>query len=327
MSLLINGQLKGDWFASEHQDGEFVRQDSQFRNWVTTDGRPGPSGEGGFIAEPDRYHLYVSYACPWAHRTLIFRKLKRLESIISVDVVHPHMSESGWEFGGFPGATNDSVNGAHFLFENYLRAQPDYTGIITVPVLWDKQQQALVNNESSEIIRMLNGAFDAWGDRTVDLYPPHLQAEIDATNADIYENINNGVYRAGFATTQSAYEYAFQRLFDALDRLEQRLAGQRYLVGNQITEADWRLFPTLLRFDPVYVGHFKCNRNRVHDFANLSNYLRDLYQQPGIADTVNLHHIKEHYYWSHTSLNPSRIVPLGPQIDLHARHDRARFSA
>jgi putative glutathione S-transferase len=326
MSLLINGQLKEDWFASEHQDGEFVRQDSQFRNWVTTDGRPGPSGEGGFIAEPDRYHLYVSYACPWAHRTLIFRKLKRLESIISVDVVHPHMSESGWEFGGFPGATNDSVNEAHFLYENYLRARPDYTGIVTVPVLWDKQQQTLVNNESSEIIRMLNSAFDAWGDATVDFYPSHLRAAIDAVNADIYENVNNGVYRAGFATTQCAYENAFHHLFAALDRLEQRLAGQRYLVGDQITEADWRLFPTLLRFDPVYAGHFKCNRNHINDFANLSNYLRDLYQQPGVADTVNLQHIKQHYYWSHTSLNPSRIVPLGPQIDLHAPHDRARFS-
>ena len=326
MSLLINGQLKDDWFEAEHQNGEFVRQDSQFRNWVTTDGRPGPSGEGGFVAAPDRYHLYVSYACPWAHRTLIFRKLKRLESVISVDVVHPHMGQSGWEFGGFPGATNDSVNGANFLYENYLRARPDYTGIVTVPVLWDKQQQTIVNNESSEIVRMLNSAFDAWSDPTIDFYPRHLRAEIDAINADVYENMNNGVYRAGFATTQSAYESAFYRLFDTLDRLEQRLAAQRYLVGGQITEADWRLFPTLLRFDPVYVAHFKCNRNRIHDFANLSNYLRDLYQQPGIEDTVNLRHIKEHYYWSHTSLNPSRIVPLGPHIDLHAPHDRARFS-
>jgi putative glutathione S-transferase len=325
MSLLVNGQLKGDWFEAEHEQGEFIRQGSQFRHWVTADGSAGPSGEGGFAAEAGRYHLYVSYACPWAHRTLIFRTLKGLERFIGVDVVHPHMDAAGWEFGGFPGATADSVNGSRFLYENYQRARPDYTGLVTVPVLWDTKRQTIVNNESSEIIRMFNRAFDAWGKAELDLYPSHLRAEIEAVNADIYENINNGVYRTGFATTQSAYEGAYQALFEALDRVEERLSRQRYLVGGQITEADWRLFPTLLRFDAVYVGHFKCNRNRISDFPNLSHYLRDLYQQPGIRETVNMTHIKEHYYWSHTSLNPSRIVPLGPAIDLDAPHDRARL--
>lgn len=317
MSMLIKGELRGDWLESEHSEGEFVRRDSQFRHWVTADGKPGPTGDGGFRAEPGRYHLYVSLACPWAHRTLIFRKLKRLEKLISVDVVDPHMGEAGWRFAGFPGATPDSVNGADFLYEIYRKAQPDYTGIVTVPVLWDKQRQTIVNNESAEIIRMFNSAFDGCGAAAdTDLYPPPLRQQIDRLNAFIYSAINNGVYRAGFATTQAAYERAFDQLFAALDEIEARLARHAYLTGSRLTEADWRLFPTLIRFDPVYVGHFKCNRQRIADYPHLSNYLRDLYHQPGIADTVNLQHIKQHYYTSHPNLNPSRIVPKGPSLNL-----------
>ena len=330
MSLLINGELRDQWLESEREDGEFVRQDSQFRNWVTADGRPGPSGEGGFPAESGRYHLYVCLACPWAHRTLIFRKLKGLEDMISVSVVHPDMGDEGWKFasaGGeaFAGVDNDEVNGFDYLHQAYTQAKPDYTGIVTVPVLWDKQRQTIVNNESSEIIRMFNSAFDGCGASGPDYYPQDLRAEIDEINAFIYDNINNGVYRTGFAATQQAYERAFTQLFDALDAVERRLAGQRYLLGAQITEADWRLFTTLVRFDAVYVGHFKCNRQRIKDYPNLSGYLRDLYQQPGIAETVDFTHIKRHYYYSHTSINPTRIVPLGPQLDLDAPHHRQRL--
>ncbi|HSH29318.1 MAG TPA: glutathione S-transferase family protein, partial [Thiohalobacter sp.] len=256
------------------------------------------------------------------------RRLKRLEDVISVDVVHPHMGDAGWHFdAGFPAATPDTVNGCSHMHELYRLAQPDYTGIVTVPVLWDRERHTIVNNESAEIIRMLNSAFDAWGDAQVDMYPPALRDEIDAINAFVYEHINNGVYRAGFATTQAAYDRAFEALFAALDELEARLGGQRYLVGTRLTEADWRLFTTLVRFDAVYVGHFKCNRNRIADFPALSNYLRELYQYPGIAQTVNLEHIKAHYYWSHPQLNPSRIVPGGPRLDLDAAHDRGRLPA
>ncbi|MAT66191.1 MAG: glutathione-dependent reductase [Gammaproteobacteria bacterium] len=326
MSLMINGELREGWFDSEQEDGEFVRRESQFRSWVTPDGSPGPGGEGGFRAEPGRYHLYVSYACPWAHRTLILRRLKRLDEVISVDVVHPHMGEPGWHFdASFPGATADTVNGCDYMHELYRLAQPDYTGIVTVPVLWDRERRTIVNNESAEIIRMLNSAFDAWGDAQVDMYPPALREEIDAINAFVYEHINNGVYRTGFATSQAAYDRAFDALFSALDEIEARLSRQRYLVGGRLTEADWRLFTTLVRFDAVYVGHFKCNRNRIADFPSLSNYLRELYQYPGIAQTVNLEHIKAHYYWSHPWLNPSRIVPGGPRLDLEAAHDRGRY--
>lgn len=326
MSLMINGELREGWFDSEQEDGEFVRRESQFRSWVTPDGSPGPGGEGGFRAEPGRYHLYVSYACPWAHRTLILRRLKRLDEVISVDVVHPHMGEPGWYFdASFPGATADTVNGCDYMHELYRLAQPDYTGIVTVPVLWDRERRTIVNNESAEIIRMLNSAFDAWGDAQVDMYPPALREEIDAINAFVYEHINNGVYRTGFATSQAAYDRAFDALFSALDEIEARLSRQRYLVGGRLTEADWRLFTTLVRFDAVYVGHFKCNRNRIADFPSLSNYLRELYQYPGIAQTVNLEHIKAHYYWSHPWLNPSRIVPGGPRLDLEAAHDRGRY--
>ncbi len=327
MSLLIDGALRNDWLESEREDGEFIRQDSQFRHWVTADGSAGPSGEGGFKAEPGRYHLYISYACPWAHRTLIFRRLKGLEDMVFLSVVHPDMGDAGWKFasaGGepFKGTSDDGANGFDFMHQVYTRAEADYTGIVTVPVLWDKQRQTIVNNESSEIIRMFNSAFDGCDAGGPDYYPAALRKEIDEVNAFVYGNINNGVYRTGFAATQVAYERAFRRLFDALDELEQRLAGQRYLVGAQITEADWRLFTTLVRFDAVYVGHFKCNRRRIADYPNLSGYLRELYQQPGIAETVNFPHIKRHYYYSHTSINPARIVPLGPELELDAPHGR-----
>jgi putative glutathione S-transferase len=326
MSILKNGELQADWLAAEQEQGEFVRMESQFRHWVTSDGRAGPSGEGGFAAERGRYHLYVSYACPWAHRTLIYRKLKRLEDVISVSVVHPDMGPAGWKFDEtFPGATRDHVNGVDYLHEQYTRARSDYTGIVTVPVLWDKQHQTIVSNESSEIIRMLNSAFNALTEVQTDYYPPALHKQIDAVNAFVYSNINNGVYRCGFASTQAAYDTSFDVLFASLDELEQRLDQKRYLVGNKITEADWRLLPTLLRFDPVYVGHFKCNRQRIADYPNLADYMRDLYQQPGIAETFNLEHIKRHYYWSHVDINPTRIVPKGPAIDYLAMHDRHRF--
>ncbi len=326
MSLMVKGKLQDNWYEVETKSGEFIRQDSQFRNWITPSGQPGPTGEGGFVAEPGRYHLYVSYACPWAHRTLIFRKLKKLEDIITVNVVHPHMGPQGWDFGEYPDATGDNLYSFKYLHEAYVLAQPDYSGIVTVPVLWDKQRHTIVNNESSEIIRMLNQAFDNWGNADIDFYPAHLQGEIDAINSLVYDNINNGVYRVGFAREQAIYEQAFDALFATLDELEARLASQRYLVGGQITEADWRLFVTLIRFDPVYVGHFKCNLRRIADYPNLSNYLRELYQWPGIAETVNLAHIKQHYYYSHADINPTRIVPKGPELDLATAHDRDRLS-
>jgi len=322
MSLMQNGQLLEDWLDAETENGEFVRQDSQFRNWITPDGSAGPTGEGGFKAEPGRYHLYVSLACPWAQRTLIFRKLKKLEDLISVSVVHPHMGPRGWDFRDYPGATGDTVKGFDYLHQLYTLADPQYSGIVTVPTLWDKQGNTIVNNESAEIIRMLNSAFDQWADASVDMYPEMLRRAIDEINDVVYEYVNNGVYQAGFASTQEAYEKNFDRLFDTLDELEQRLSRQRYLTGNQITEADWRLFPTLLRFDVVYVGHFKCNKKRIADYPNLFNYLLELYQIPGIEETVNFDHIKQHYYYSHVELNPNRIVPKGPDIDFNQAHNR-----
>ena len=325
MSLMVKGKLQDNWYEAETESGEFIRQDSQFRNWVTPNGQPGPTGEGGFAAEPGRYHLYVSYACPWAHRTLIFRKLKKLQDIISVNVVHPDMEPEGWNFTDYPGATGDTLYQFKYMYEAYALAQPDYSGIVTVPVLWDKQRHTIVNNESSEIIRMFNQAFDTWGDATLDLYPEPLRADIDAINDLVYDNINNGVYRVGFARNQRAYEDAFDALFAALDEIDDRLATQRYLVGQQITEADWRLFVTLVRFDAVYVGHFKCNLRRIADYPNLSNYLRELYQIPGIAETVNFSHIKQHYYYSHTDINPTRIVPKGPELDLDSAHNRGEL--
>jgi len=307
-------------------NGEFIRSASSFRNWVTRDGSPGPTGEGGFAAEPGRYHLYVSYACPWAHRTLIFRALKGLQDIISVSVVHPLMPAESWVFGDYPGATEDHVNKADYLYENYLRANPDFKGLVTVPMLWDKKGQTIVNNESSEIIRMLNFAFDAFsndsGKADVDFYPEALHKEIDAINDVVYESINNGVYRAGFARTQEAYNTAYERLFSTMDELEERLSKQRYLVGSQITEADWRLFTTLVRFDPVYYNHFKTNKKRLMDYPNLWAYTRELYQVPGVAETVNMDHIKYHYFASHRSINPTGIVPNGPEIDFMQPHGR-----
>jgi putative glutathione S-transferase len=302
--------------------GEFIRWESSFRDWVTVDGRPGPSGEGGFQAAPGRYHLYVSYACPWAHRTLIFRTLKGLERAISVSVVHPLMPAESWAFGDYPGATPDHVHGFGKLYQLYEQSAPGFDGLVTVPVLYDKQRRVIVNNESSEIIRMLNGAFDEWGRSDVDFYPESLRDEIDAINALVYENVNNGVYRAGFAATQSAYETAFDRLFETLDDLEARLSTQRYLAGDRLTEADWRLFTTLVRFDAVYHGHFKCNRRRLVDYPNLWAYARDLYQVPGVSETVNMDHIKLHYYGSHLGINPTGIVPKGPELDFSLPHGR-----
>lgn len=303
-------------------NGEFVRSESSFRHWVTTDGSAGPTGEGGFAAEPDRYHLYVSYACPWAHRTLIYRALKGLKDVISVSAVHPLMPSESWVFGEYPGATEDHVNKANYLYENYLKANPNFNGLVTVPVLWDKKRQTIVNNESSEIIRMLNSAFDEFGNVDVDFYPEGLREEIDVINKSVYDNVNNGVYRAGFARRQEAYNRAFERLFDTLGELEERLSKQRYLIGDQITEADWRLFTTLVRFDPVYYNHFKTNKKRLTDYPNLWAYTRELYQVPGVAETVNMGHIKYHYFGSHRSINPTGIVPQGPEIDFTIPHGR-----
>lgn len=323
MSLMKDGKLLDAWLDAETKDGEFERMESQFRNWVTPDGSAGPTGEGGFEAAAGRYHLYVSYACPWAHRTLIFRRLKKLEDAISVSVVHPYMGPEGWHFGDFPGAGPDPVTGYDTLHQVYTRADPQYTGLVTVPVLWDKHRHTIVNNESSEIIRMLNSAFDAWGDASADFYPVELRSEIDTVNAVVYAHVNNGVYRTGFATTQDAYERNFTRLFETLDELEARLGRQRYLAGTRITEADWRLFTTLIRFDAVYVGHFKCNLRRIHDYPNLYQFMLELYQWPGIAETVRFDHIKHHYYRSHPELNPRGIVPLGPEQCLDIPHRRS----
>lgn len=305
--------------------GEFVRVESGFRNWVTKDGSAGPSGVGGFAAKSGRYHLYVSYACPWAHRTLIFRALKGLEDVISVSIVHPLMPAESWVFGEYPGATEDHVNKADYLYQNYLIADANFDGQVTVPVLWDKKHQTIVNNESSEIIRMLNSAFDDYGNAKVDFYPKSLHEEIDEINHLIYNNINNGVYRAGFATRQSAYNKAFDRLFNTMDELEERLSQQRYLVGDKITEADWRLFTTMVRFDVVYYSHFKTNKKRLVDYPNLWAYTRELYQVPGVAETVNMDHIKHHYFASHHSINPTGIIPKGPDIDFLQPHGRGKI--
>ena len=328
MGLLIDGEWHDRWYDTKSSGGKFERQASSFRNWVTADGSPGPSGEGGFEAESGRYHLYVSYACPWAHRTLIFRKLKGLEPHIDVSVVHPLMKSEGWIFGtDFPGATGDGLGGRRYLREVYQAAAPDATTRVTVPVLWDKRRGTIVSNESAEIIRMFNGAFDRiTGDRQ-DFYPEPLRGEIDAVNAAVYDNVNNGVYKAGFATTQAAYDEAVTALFEELDRLDDRLGRRRYLAGDRVTEADWRLFTTLVRFDPVYVGHFKCNIRRLADYPNLWPYARELYQWPGVAETVRLDHIKTHYYASHVTVNPTGIIPMGPETDFAAPHGRERLKA
>lgn len=300
---------------NNNSKGEFLRWTSQFRNWVTPEGHPGPSGTGGFKAEPERYHLYVSYACPWAHRTLITRHLKGLQKVIPISVVHPLMPDESWVFGTYPGSTPDHLYDFHALSQLYHRADPTFSGVVTVPVLWDRHQETIVNNESSDIIRMLNSAFDQWAEIDIDLYPPRLRTEIDTINLEVYEAVNNGVYRVGFAKSQRAYEEAYDRLFAVLDKLESRLAHTHYLTGDTPTEADWRLFPTLIRFDAVYVGHFKCNKRRLVDYPNLWDYTRELYQLPGIAETVNLEHIKTHYYASHLFINPTGIIPKGPEIN------------
>ena len=323
--VFVDGVWHSQWYDTAATGGRFVPTEPVFRNWVTPDGSPGPSGQGGFAAERGRYHLYVSLACPYAHRTVIFRKLKKLESVISMSILEPVMGEQGWEFGSGSGTIADTVNGKQRLGEIYLLADPRYTGRVSVPVLWDIKRRTIVNNESPEIIRMLNSAFASLTDDRADYYPPELRGEIDRTNARVYRDVNIGVYRAGFATTQEAYEDACREVFAALDWLEALLSRQRYLVGARLTEADWRLFTTLVRFDAVYYSHFKCNLRRIADYHNLSNYLRDLYQVPGIADTVNMDHIKRHYYMSMTAINPTRIVPLGPELDFAAPHDRGRF--
>jgi putative glutathione S-transferase len=328
MGQLIDGTWHDDWYDTKKHGGKFVRSTAGFRNWITADGSPGPSGEGGFAAEAGRYHLYVSLACPWAHRTLIFRKLKGLEGLIDVSVVHPDMLSDGWTFETDDhGATGDRLFGLPFLRDVYTRAKPDVSGRVTVPVLWDKQRGTIVSNESAEIIRMFNSAFDGITGNTLDFYPEPLRPEIDRINDRVYPDVNNGVYKSGFATTQEAYDEAVHALFDALDWLDGLLAERRYLAGDRITEADWRLFTTLVRFDPVYHLHFKCNRRRIVDYDHLWPYARELFQVPGVAETVNFAHIVRHYHYSHESINPHRIVPINPVIDWDAPHRRDRLPA
>lgn len=325
MGLLVDGQWQDKWYDTESSGGRFEREDAGFRNWVTVDGSAGPTGKGGFKAEANRYHLYVSLACPWAHRTMIYRKLKGLEDMISLSVVHPFMGDKGWTFAEGEGVIADPIVNANYLYEVYTAAKSNYTGRVTVPLLWDKKTNAIVSNESSEIIRMFNSAFDEVGAVAGDFLPSESIREIDEINAFVYSAINNGVYKAGFATTQAAYEEPLIELFAALDTLEARLAAQRYLIGDTLTEADWRLFTTLVRFDAVYVGHFKCNIRRIIDYPNLWGYLRDLYQVPGVKETINMTHIKQHYYTSHANINPTRIIPVGPVIDFNEPHDRAHL--
>jgi len=322
MGHLENGKWQADSSRPIDRSGRFQRAKTTFRNWITVDGSAGPTGTDGFKAEPGRYHLYVSWACPWAHRTFIFRKLKKLEDIISISFVDNLLGSDGWTFNQNDGGSGDHLYGKEFLRDIYLKADPHYTGRVSVPVLWDKQRETIVNNESAEIIRMLNSAFDQWSPVSADFYPEDLREEIDALNEEIYANVNNGVYRCGFARTQDAYEEAFDALFSTLDKLEERRATNRYLTGPRLTEADWRLFTTLLRFDPVYVGHFKCNLKRLVDYPNLFGFTRELFQMPGVAETVRIDDIKEHYYRSHESINPKRIVPKGPLIDYTAPHRR-----
>ena len=323
MGLLVDGKWQDKWYDTKSTGGEFKRSEAHFRNWVTADGSPGPSGEGGFKAESGRYHLYVSYACPWAHRTLIFRALKGLAPHISVSVVHPEMLEHGWTFDtDFDGATGDDLFGLDYLYQVYLRDMPDMTGRVTVPVLWDKAQGKIVSNESSEIIRMFNSAFDGITGDTQDFWPVALRPAIEPINSRIYDTVNNGVYKAGFATSQDAYDKAVVPLFETLDWLEEHLAENRYLMGDALTEADWRLFTTLIRFDPVYHTHFKCNRRRIVDYPNLWGYTRELYQWPGVSETVHLDHIVRHYHYSHDNINPNRIIPINPVLDYDAPHGR-----
>lgn len=325
MGLLIDGAWHDTWYDTSSTGGRFKRSVSAFRHWITPDGTPGISGDGGFTAEQDRYHLYVSLACPWAHRTLVMRKLKGLEAIIPVSVVHPLMLEHGWTLAqDFPGATGDTLNHHDYLYQLYLQADPHYSGRVTVPVLWDKKARTVVSNESSEIIRMFNSAFDGLGARAGDYWPVALRDKIDEINAWIYDAVNNGVYKAGFATSQEAYNEAVNGVFTALDKLEAHLSQQRWLVGDQFTEADIRLWTTMIRFDPVYVTHFKCDRHRVSDYPNLFAWMREIYQMPGIAETVNFDHIRTHYFCSHKTINPTGIISIGPAQNLFQPHGRDR---
>ncbi|WP_462162942.1 glutathione S-transferase family protein [Pseudoalteromonas xiamenensis] len=323
MGLLIDGVWHDKWYDTSKSNGRFEREAAKLRNWVTNTGKAGPSGEAGFKAEQGRYHLYVSLACPWAHRTLIMRKLKGLETYIDVSVVSPDMLTHGWSFDTDAMSSGDALYQLSFLHELYVKNDPTYSGRVTVPVLWDTHTQRIVSNESSEIIRMFNTAFDSLTHNDNDYYPQALRTQIDDINEFIYHNVNNGVYKVGFATTQDAYENAFDTLFAALDTLDNALSTKRYLLGNTLTEADIRLFTTLVRFDAVYVGHFKCNLRRIEDYPNLSEYLRDIYQIAGVADTTDLTHIKRHYYFSHTQINPTQVVPMGPELNLTRPHNRA----
>ena len=327
MGQLVDGVWHDVWYDTKSTGGAFKRTTAKFRNWITPDGRAGPSGEGGFPAESGRYHLYVSFACPWAHRTLIFRALKGLEDHITVSVVHPDMLSDGWTFASdFPGATGDTLYGLPYARDIYTKAEPGVSGRVSVPILWDKQRETIVSNESSEIVRMFNSAFDVITGNTDDYWPEHMRDDIEAVNARIYDTFNNGVYKSGFASTQKAYEAAVVPLFDTLDWLEERLSTRRYLMGDQLTEADWRLFPTLVRFDSVYHLHFKCNRKRIIDYPNLWAYTRELYQVPGVGGTVNFDHIVRHYHYSHESINPHRIIPINPVLDFDAPHGRGAGS-
>lgn len=315
MGLLVNGGWHDQWYDTESTGGHFVRQESQFRHWITKDGQPGPTGDGGFKAEPGRYHLYISYACPWASRVLMMRTLKGLEDMISISIVHPHMLEHGWTFHDYPGVIKDPVINADYMYEIYTHVDSNYSGRVTVPVLYDLKQDTIVNNESSDIIRMLTRAFDDLGAKEGDYYPEELRSEIDKMNDFVYPNINNGVYKTGFATEQSVYEEEVHHVFDALDKLEAHLEHHNYLVNNQFTEADIRLFTTLVRFDKVYFGHFKCNIRQLVNYPNLWEYTRRIYHIPGIKETVNFDHIQQHYYYSHKTINPNGIVPVGPDLD------------
>ncbi|WP_420586242.1 glutathione S-transferase family protein [Ruegeria sp.] len=328
MGLLVDGKWHDTWYDTKSTGGAFKRNAAQFRNWLTADGSAGQSGKGGFKAESGRYHLYVSHACPWAHRTLIFRELKGLTDLISVSVVHPDMLDKGWTFEtDNDGATGDGLYGLDYAHQVYTKADPAYSGRVTVPILWDKEQETIVSNESSEIIRMFNSAFDGITGNTDDYWPEAMRDEIEEVNARIYSDVNNGVYKSGFATTQEAYDAAVQPLFDTLDWLEGRLSSNRYLMGDRVTEADWRLFTTLIRFDPVYHLHFKCNKRRLVDYPSLWAYTRELYQWPGVAQTVNFKHIVRHYHYSHETINPNRIIPVNPVLDYLEPHGRGQRPA
>ena len=328
MGLLIDGKWEDQWYDTKSTGGAFKRSEAQFRNWVTSDGSAGPSGDAGFKAESGRYHLYVSHACPWANRTMIFRALKGLEEHISVSVVHPDMLGEGWTFASdFEGATGDTLFGTDFARDIYIKAQPDVTTRVTVPILWDKQRETIVSNESSEIIRMFNSAFNELTGDQQDFYSEALRSQIDEINKRVYDEINNGVYKSGFSTTQKAYDNAVHTLFEALDWVEDILSKSRYLTGDQVTEADWRLLTTLVRFDPVYHLHFKCNRKRIIDYPNIWAYTRELYQWPGVAGTIHFDHIVRHYHYSHDTINPYRILPINPEIDWQAPHGREALQA